>query len=392
MKTLRHLFTHYGSLGGVQSIIKAHLEQEEAKQIPSSLVAFFDKPNSLPLESCERVQGLGWSGSTTVAQARRSLAQAEAGRRHHTAIFHDLWGLGFLADLVSCQRRVGAIHSHWPGLEFQLKQVGHLLDGVFCDSQALADLATEIVPTLREGRAIHLPVPINTCPPDLRGRRDSLAHRAIRLGFVGRVDFDQKRVERFLPLLKTLDQEGVPYTMEFLGSGNAEPMLKKQFKDSKDVVFHGRQSGQAYWRILGQWDCVLYTSDFEGSPLAMQEAMNAGCLPIFPKIGSGGDLVVQQVFPEGLYPPEDWAKIAGCLQQLRRVPDTKVASLREAAVRQSQSYAKEAYHQKFSQFWDTVATKTSVAHNFDFKPNLIRHIPFGILRRCSKRHLLAHYG
>ena len=80
---------------------------------------------------------------------------------------------------------------------------------------------------IQEGRAIHLPVPIQTFPEVLSRHRPPLAHRPIRLGFVGRVDHEQKRVERFVPLLAALDHSGLDYTMEFLGSGNAEEHLKK---------------------------------------------------------------------------------------------------------------------------------------------------------------------
>ena len=32
--------------------------------------------------------------------------------------------------------------------------------------------------------------------------------------------------------------------------------------------------------------------------------------PIYPRIHSGGDRVVQEVYPDGLYTPEDYASIA----------------------------------------------------------------------------------
>ena len=125
--------------------------------------------------------------------------------------------------------------------------------------------------------------------------------------------------------------------MEFLGSGNAEEHLKRMLQKSTKVTFHGRQSGDAYWRILAQWDCVLYTSDFEGSPLAMQEALNAGCLPIYPRIHSGGDRVVQEVYPDGLYTPEDYASIAQRLSELTRTMESEIEALRQKAISVSQN-------------------------------------------------------
>lgn len=227
MKDLRHYFTHFKSLGGVQSILRSHLSEEHIHDIPASLAVFFDDSDASSRQDSFRVDSLGWSGWTSIAQARRAFFRSEGSRLSHTVIFHDLWGLAFLADLAPCQYRMGAIHSHWPGLEYQLSQVGPWLDGVFCDSQAIAEVAMERVPHLKEGRAIHLPVPIQTFPEVLSRHRPPLAHRPIRLGFVGRVDHEQKRVERFVPLLAALDHSGLDYTMEFLGSGNAEEHLKK---------------------------------------------------------------------------------------------------------------------------------------------------------------------
>ncbi len=389
MKDLRHYFTHFKSLGGVQSILRSHLSEEHIHDIPASLAVFFDDPDASCPEDGFRVDSLGWSGWTSIAQARRAFFRSEGSRSSHTVIFHDLWGLAFLADLAPCQYRMGAIHSHWPGLEYQLTQVGPWLDGVFCDSQAIAEVAMERVPHLKEGRAIHLPVPIQTFPEFLSRIRAPMAHRPIRLGFVGRVDHEQKRVERFIPLLAALDHSGLDYTMEFLGSGNAEEHLKRMLQKSTKVTFHGRQSGDAYWRILAQWDCVLYTSDFEGSPLAMQEALNAGCLPIYPRIHSGGDRVVQEVYPDGLYTPEDYASIAQTLSELTRTMESEIEALRQKAISVSQEYAQDKYHLRFRQFWEAILSRPPVANlpTRRRRASLMDQIPMGLLRRLDDRAL-----
>ena len=389
MKDLRHYFTHFKSLGGVQSILRSHLSEERIHDIPASLGIFFDTPNASSRQDGFQVDSLGWSGWTSIAQARRSFLRSEGSRLPHTVIFHDLWGLAFLADLAPCQYRMGAIHSHWPGLEYQLTQVGPWLDGVFCDSHAIADVVMERVPHLNEERAVHLPVPIQTFPDTLSRHRPPLAQRPIRLGFVGRVDHEQKRVERFIPLLAALDQSGLDYTMDFLGSGNAEGHLKKMLEKSSKVTFHGRQSGDPYWRILAQWDCVIYTSDFEGSPLAMQEALNAGCLPIYPRIHSGGDLVVQEVYPDGLYSPEDYPSIALTLSQLSQTMESEIEVLRQKAISVSQEYAQDKYHLRFRQFWEAIISRPPVANQPTRRrhASLLDQIPMGMLHRLDSKAL-----
>ena len=113
------------------------------------------------------------------------------------------WFSGGFAGVVGLDKhRTGKTRLFSFGRFALITQVGPWLDGVFCDSQAIAEVAMERVPHLKEGRAIHLPVPIQTFPEFLSRHRAPMAHRPIRLGFVGRVDHEQKRVERFIVEIK----------------------------------------------------------------------------------------------------------------------------------------------------------------------------------------------
>lgn len=377
---IRHYFTHFSSLGGVQSILTTHLNHDVKAGLRSSLLAFFDQEEP---DTPYSVQGLNWNGRTNILKARKAFKSSECGVTHDCCVYHDLWGMAFLADLDSCSLRLGAIHSHWPHLEHQLSQLDGFLDGVFCDSQAIADLAQKHMPSLSPERAIHLPVPIKTCPPDLQSKRPPLGVRPLRLGFVGRVDHLQKRVERFIPLVKVLETQKIPFELEFLGSGTAEPELKQAFRDKKHIHFHGRQSGSDYWRILSSWDFVIYTSDFEGSPLAMQEALNAGCIPIFPRIQCGGDKVVENIHPELLYQPEDYASIASTLKAWQELPPEQVEEARGKGISISNEYAEDKYHYKFMSFLNRIQELPRISR----QPVPARarfwtdHLPFAVLRR-----------
>ena len=377
---IRHYFTHFSSLGGVQSILNSHLTHDAKAGLNTSLLAYFDENQTsgkLP------VSGLQWNGWTNIRKARKAFKRNEAGVTHDCCVYHDLWGMAFLADLDSCSLRIGAIHSHWPHLEHQLNQLDGFLDGVFCDSQDIADLATEHIPSLDSERAIHLPVPIKTCPSEFQAKRDPMENRPMRLGFVGRVDHLQKRVERFIPLVKALEREQIPFELEFLGSGTAETELKQAFQDKQNVLFHGRQSGLDYWRVLSTWDYVVYTSDFEGSPLAMQEALNAGCIPIFPRIQCGGDNVVESIHPDLLYQPEDYASIAKTLKKWQAMPHQNAEQARKKGISISNEYAEDKYHLKFMEFLNRIQelprlSKHPIPTRVSFWTD---RLPFAALRR-----------
>ena len=121
-------------------------------------------------------------------------------------------------------------------------------------------------------------------------------------------------------MVNALEMKGIQYELEFLGDGTGRKYLEKAFHTRENITFHGKKLGAEYWKIMGEWDFVIYTSDFEGSPLAMQEAMNAGCLPIFPSIQCGGDLVVKEISEDLLYKPEDYQSIACTLLDWQKRP------------------------------------------------------------------------
>ena len=378
---LRHYFTHYSSLGGVQSIIGTHLKYDEIAGMDPSLLAFFDPAENQ--EKHQKVSGLCWNGLTNINAARNDFKRNESGKSHDCCVYHDLWGLAFLADLDHCHHRIGAIHSHWPHLEYQLKQLDGFLDGVFCDSQALADIALKNIPSLTPDRAVHLPVPIKTCPHEYRTTRLPLIDRQLKLGFTGRVDHLQKRVERFIPLVNALEMKGIQYELEFLGDGTGRKYLEKAFHTRENITFHGKKLGAEYWKIMGEWDFVIYTSDFEGSPLAMQEALNAGCLPIFPSIQCGGDLVVKEISEDLLYKPEDYQSIAYTLLDWQKRPPSFVEATRKKGIQVSSEYAEDKYHVKFKNFLNHILNQPVISkHPMQARRRFWADIlPFAALKR-----------
>jgi hypothetical protein len=121
----------------------------------------------------------------------------------------------------------------------------------------------------------------------------------------------------------------------------------------------------------------------------MQEALNAGCLPIYPRIHSGGDRVVQEVYPEGLYTPEDYSSIAQTLSQLTRTMESEIEALRQKAISVSQEYAQDKYHLRFRQFWEAILSHPPVANppTRRRRASLMDQIPMGLLRRLDSRAL-----
>lgn len=374
---LRHYFTHFKSLGGVQSILKTHLELDKKSNLNSTLLAFFDPRKTI----AENHQGLGLKSWDTIRGARRRFRNFERAIAD-ISIFHDLWGLAFFGEFARTNlRRLGAIHSQWPHLDYQITQLRGSLDGIFCDSQIIAEHIASRLPELKN-RICHLPVPANIASQKHFKKRPPMQNRRIILGFVGRIDFAQKRVDRLPSLLHYLHKKGLDCELQLLGSGKDERRLRAQFHEKLPVHFLGMQSGNDYWQALSKWDFVVFTSDHEGSPLAMIEAMSVGNIPLFPKIKSGGDAMVQRIHPALLYKPEAWNELAFAIEYFAHRPPNEAEQTREQCRQISLSHSPHAYHKQFMKFLDRVLSSPRLSRNFASRPFFFAdHLPFGFLRK-----------
>ena len=383
---LLHYFTHYQSLGGVQSIIDTHLRLDPAKGLSSSMLAFFDPAGVFP--SNPAVEGLGLSGKNAICGARRKFQRWKRRKSYDVPIFHDLWGLPFFGEFdTQSLRRIGAVHSKWPHLKHQLRQLRGSLDGIFTDSRPIAKLIQSQYPELRPDRIRHLPVPAKIAPEFHLKQRPALAKRRIVIGFVGRLEYAQKRVERFPELFQKLMEEKINCELQFLGEGAAQDFLQSQFSSDAAVTFFGRKSGEDYWKIMSQWDFVLYTSDYEGSPLSMMESMSVGNLPIFPKIDSGGDGIVKALDPALLYPPEDWKRVADIIKTWQTKPVEVYRQARQKSRQISLCHSPESYHSQFMDFFNSILELPKISQQFSKKRPcfLSDYLPFGLLRRCCPK-------
>lgn len=383
---IRHYFTHYQSLGGVQSIIDTHLRLDPAKGLSSSMLAFFDPAGVSPANPA--VEGLGLSGKNTICGARKKFQRRESGKTCEVPVYHDLWGLPFFGEFdTQSLRRIGAVHSKWPHLKHQLRQLRGSLDGIFTDSQPIADLIQSQYSELRPDRIRHLPVPAKIAPESHLKQRPALAKRRIVIGFVGRLEYAQKRVERFPKLFQKLTEEKINCELQFLGEGSAKDTLPSRFPSDAVVAFLGRKSGEDYWKIMSKWDFILYTSDHEGSPLSMIESMSVGNLPIFPKIGSGGDGIVEALDPALLYPPEDWNRVADIIKTWQAKPAEAYWQARQKSRKISLRHSPEAYHSQFMDFLKSIIELPKISQQFSEKRPcfLSDYLPFGLLCRCCPK-------
>ena len=370
-----HYFTFLQSLGGVQSLLRRHLENDDRWGLDSNVAAFFDPPKS----DEERVRGLGLSWRSTVWSSRAAFRKRLTGFGRPMAIYNNFWGVPFFADLDRAERRVAVLHSYAPVLGNCLDAEDGLVDGVLCVSRPLKDVVYRHLPSLEKERVVLLPLPIASCPVPVRP--EPLRQRPLVIGMAGRLQKEQKRVDLLPAVVGKLEEAGLDFRLELLGSGPSEGWLKRQFAGNERITMLGHRTGDAYWKTLSGWDAILFTSDYEGLPLALLEAMSVGVLPVYPRIDSGGDSYVSELNPDFLYPPGDSQRVAGVLNDLAAASEERRQTWRARSRQLVAPHLGEAYHEVFSRFVREIAAAPRVSAS-SFPPRRFHvsdYCPFGLL-------------
>lgn len=378
---IHHIFTHYQSLGGVQTVLKRHAEMDSTVHLNSSFTLFFDPPSAHTTP--HQIQGLGLTGRSSIQTARTRLWNRSLPAEPKITVAHNAWGLPFWADLDPASRRIATLHSDWPGIEPYLIANQGLLDGILCVSKPLCELAARTLPELAPNRIGLIHCPIQPGVPTSKPRL--LAHRPLRIGISGRVQKEQKRVDRLPDVIKALDAAGLDYQIELAGDGKDRPWLEQTLNGHPRVRFLGLLTGTAYWAALDSWDVLLFLSDYEGIPLTLLEALSIGILPIYPQLGTGGDPYVSNLDERLLYPRGDIPALADRMCWLRTRNAQTVNALQERARTSIEPHREETYFNTFSSFLrETLNQPRISATGFHRPPRpLIDRVPFGLLDRLA---------
>jgi len=129
----------------------------------------------------------------------------------------------------------------------------------------------------------------------IRRRTPRGAGEPIRIGYVGRLEENQKRINDLLRLGDILNQRRIPFSLVVAGSGPAEEGLRLEMEQrlwSLSVQFRGWcTSGELYETILPNLDVLVHFASFEGVTIAPREAMAHGVVPVvsrFPGLRAEG--------------------------------------------------------------------------------------------------------
>lgn len=190
--------------------------------------------------------------------------------------------------------RIGTVQSDDPAVYATVRRYVGAMDAIAAVS-ATIQRKIEADPQFADVPAKYLPygVPMPEVLPLVRGG----AAEPVRFLYLGRLDHEQKRVRLFPEILRRLEASGIPFRWTLAGDGAERPWLEANLRTSRSdqaVSILGSVPYAQVPTLLATHDIFLLTSDYEGLPLSLLEAMGHGLVPVVSNLPSGIPEVVDE--------------------------------------------------------------------------------------------------
>jgi glycosyltransferase involved in cell wall biosynthesis len=186
---------------------------------------------------------------------------------------------------------VGVIHSDEDYHYRHFERLGSAWNACVCVSKSIQAEASIRYPDLAH-KLVLIPNAVQV-PSTFLSRESS---PEIRLIYSGRLDQKQKRILDLVDIALELRQLKVPFRFTIVGDGGTAQELRSLVESanlSQSILFLGTLPLQDVLNLYEKNDIILLTSDFEGTPMAILEAMARGCVPVCTTERSGLlDLIV----------------------------------------------------------------------------------------------------
>lgn len=213
--------------------------------------------------------------------------------------------------------QIGVIHAmDEPNLN-RFRQYHHLWDACVTVNEQARDAIKDLgLPVTPSPQVIVNGVDI---PPSLSSKPAG----PLSIIVASRIEQHQKRILDLPAILKGLPADA-NVSLSIIGDGELLPQLKQQIEalpGRHQVKFRGRLSHQQLLNEMERSHAFLLLSAYEGTPMALMEAMARGCIPI-SSTGCGGALkMLKTTFPELLFPPGDISSAVRIIARLTQEPE-----------------------------------------------------------------------
>lgn len=189
----------------------------------------------------------------------------------------------------------------------------------------------------------HLQVLTNPVTIDSSSYDYSLSKKQKEIIYMGRIDYNQKRVYRVVDTWAKLEPMFPDWKLTIVGDGIARKDIEKLVKEYglQRVSFEGFQQPKPYYERAS---ILMLTSEYEGFPLVLAECMSFGVIPavynsysaVCDIIDSGQDGIVLPYHMEGYDANEAAYMLANIMKD-----DGKREQMALAAIKKSKEYSVE---------------------------------------------------
>ena len=205
----------------------------------------------------------------------------------------------------------------------------------------------------------HLQVLTNPVTIDSSSYDYSLSKKQKEIIYMGRIDFNQKRVYRVVDTWAKLEPVFPDWKLTIVGDGTARKDIEKLVKEYglQRVSFEGFQQPKPYYERAS---ILMLTSEYEGFPLVLAECMSFGVIPVVYDSYSAVRDIIEDGKDGVVIPYEkngyDADNAAGMLAKVMQ-NDSLRNMMALAAVEKSKAYSIERIYQEW------MSTLTSLLDN-----------------------------
>lgn len=205
----------------------------------------------------------------------------------------------------------------------------------------------------------HLQVLTNPVTIDSSSYDYSLSKKQKEIIYMGRIDYNQKRVYRVVDTWAKLEPVFSDWKLTIVGDGTARKDIEKQVKEYglQRVSFEGFQQPRPYYERAS---ILMLTSEYEGFPLVLAECMSFGVIPavynsysaVCDIIDSGQDGIVLPYHMEGYDANEAAYMLANIMKD-----DCKREQMALAAIKKSKEYSVEKIYSEWESVFHSLLQK-----------------------------------
>ncbi len=229
---------------------------------------------------------------------------------------------------------VGVLHSDADNHYELAQEFGQDADIIACVSGRVSRTLRAKAPHVPPSKIFTIPCGINMD----EFRPKVTPNDVLKLVYAGRIIEHPKRTGDLLKIAAVMKAKGARFQIDIIGDGGEYRVaLERQNKEQQledCVVFHGWRSQEEVKNYMADADIVILTSDFEGMPISMMEALSMGCGFVGTRVSGIEDYEFHPLAKDcfGVFDVGNIEEAVSRIQQIAAVPvSTRQASARQLA-------------------------------------------------------------